>query len=205
MAIQFNDNIQSNSPKSLDNRDGRFIGGKWRPWLTKQEFLDTVNVAFRYETQFVKIYTNGVDSAGGIDTYWFVGGVLEGNLLLYKPPVDLEPIQIELANADDRLGVLEQNNTNINTGDETYETIVAKLGYVPSANNLDYFFEKKFFVPTSTTYAVTLDFVPIALTDIFFDSQATLSDDYYSLTNNIITFNNLNIGLEYLAIIKYFK
>lgn len=80
MAIPVNDNIQSNSPKSLENRSGRFISGVWRPYLTTQEFLDTVNEAFRYETQLIFVYKNGTDASEGVEVYWLVGGRGESNI-----------------------------------------------------------------------------------------------------------------------------
>lgn len=109
MPINVNDNFKVNAPKHIDNRAGKFTAGKWRPWVTVEEFLTAVPVGSRYESELTYIYKDGTQES--IDTYWFVGGVEDENLVLYKTDVDLTQILADIADLQSRVLILEGNQT----------------------------------------------------------------------------------------------
>lgn len=72
----FNDNIQINAPKSLDNKYTKFVGGLGVPHTDVAEANSRVNPAYRSRglTQLINL--------GGIATeYWYRDGVADGDLI----------------------------------------------------------------------------------------------------------------------------
>jgi len=51
MPTPFNDNIQVNAPKPIDNKSGLFKAGAWRPYNDLAEFQATQPIGAQYENQ----------------------------------------------------------------------------------------------------------------------------------------------------------
>lgn len=80
MASIFNDNIQVNSSKAIENKQGKFVSGVWRPYNSIQEVYDTLYInevpKFVYRGLFVHILIEGVCTV-----YWFRDGILQEHLV----------------------------------------------------------------------------------------------------------------------------
>lgn len=84
MASIFNDNIQINSSKAIENKQGRFTSGLWRPYNSIQEVYDTLydindNPKFVYRGLIVHILIGGINTV-----YWFRDGILKEHLIPFS-------------------------------------------------------------------------------------------------------------------------
>ncbi len=69
-------NLQPNTPKSIDNRQGKFTSGVWRPYTDTAEANASINVFYRYNGLTVQVGT----PTSYID-YWYYGGTAGSNLV----------------------------------------------------------------------------------------------------------------------------
>lgn len=79
MAIVFNDNIQTNTPKSLDSRYAVYESGQTRPYNNTLEVTNRLDLSVRYI---------GLTVLVGTDEYWFKSGILDNNLI--KKTIDVD-------------------------------------------------------------------------------------------------------------------
>lgn len=125
MASVFNDNIQLNSSKAIENKQGKFVSGVWRPYTSIQEVYDTLYIGetpkFVYRGLFVHILIEGICSV-----YWFRDGILKehlvpftsGSITVSSTPVEDGTDAISNGWAfsiDERVTTLEEN-----AGEPTY-------------------------------------------------------------------------------------
>lgn len=75
MAITFNDNIQINAPKVLDNKYMKFAAGTTQPWANAAEAVTNILSAYRYQYLTVLCLMNGDPIE-----YWWRTGTADGNL-----------------------------------------------------------------------------------------------------------------------------
>lgn len=81
MATTFNDNIQVNAPKPVDNKIGVFSGGSFRPYNSVAEANTTINQAYRYKGLEVLI-----NVSGSAVPYSYKNGILDTDLVQLAPP-----------------------------------------------------------------------------------------------------------------------
>lgn len=82
MGTPLSNNLTPNTPKPLDDRGGLFASGTWRPYTSTTEANSTINSAYRYVGMTVYIGT-----PTNFQTYWYYGGVTDGNLIPKDKPV----------------------------------------------------------------------------------------------------------------------
>jgi hypothetical protein len=76
MAINFNDNIQVNAPKSADAKYMKFSGGLTQPYSSTADAYSTIISAYRYQFLTVLALMNGDPVE-----YWWQGGLGDNNLV----------------------------------------------------------------------------------------------------------------------------
>lgn len=76
MASTYNDNVQLNAPKALDNKRGRFAGGAWRPYNDLAEARTSVVQAYRHKCLEVDVLKDGIPT-----TYWWRDGLTDNDLV----------------------------------------------------------------------------------------------------------------------------
>lgn len=88
MAQSRNDNIQTNAPKPVDNRTGKFTGGLWTLFTTPEEALaDPIVNNWRHIGMTIPI-----DTEEGQVEYWFDGGVEDEDFVLKTVQQGVPPL-----------------------------------------------------------------------------------------------------------------
>jgi len=116
----YNDNLQINSPKPVDNRWGRFVvaTGGWRPYLDMSEFMTVQAFGARYETMVV--FVRSTTNADRSDIF-----ILDKN----KDPYLLVP-EVDLSNyydKDDINGFNADLLTLINTAQSSANSALSQV------------------------------------------------------------------------------
>lgn len=91
MASEYNDNVQLNAPKALDDRNGKFVNGVWQPFASVAEAKSMV-INYRHKGLIQFILKNGIATE-----YWYRDGVTDNDLI--EKLVVLTPFDVEITDA----------------------------------------------------------------------------------------------------------
>jgi hypothetical protein len=76
MAIVVSDTIQSNSPKALEARSGKFVGGIWQPFDSVADANNLIQPAYRHKGLTVNVLKGGIETE-----YVYRGGTADNHLI----------------------------------------------------------------------------------------------------------------------------
>lgn len=132
MSIIVNDSLQSNSPKSLDNK---YLKNGVAPYATIADVNTTIVSQYRSPGQTVLI---------GGQEYWYLGGIADGNLILKSLATSISwgNITGTLSNQVDLQNALNQREPDIIAGtvlqywrgDKTWQTLTSDVVVEGSTN-----------------------------------------------------------------------